>query len=215
MTSWRAALCGLSLLAALPARAADGDWQTVATGAITVKSRIRPGSSVKELWAEGAIDAPVQDIQSALMDPEAMPKFMPYVKEGRFVGPPREDGSRIVYTRLDLPVVAPRDYVLKVNLDQGTAPDGSGEFKNRWVATNDLPERANIVRLHVNEGSWHVTALANGKSWAVYKFNVDPGGWIPTFAADMGNKSGVADTYKAVEKEARRRAAARMADAGR
>ena len=204
----------MSLWAALPAAAAEAEWETVATGAITVKSRYRAGSPVKEVWAEGAIDAPVQDIQAALMDPDRMPKFMPYVKEARTVGQPQADGSRVVYTRLDLPWVAPRDYVLKVNLDQGTSPDGSGEFKNHWVATNDLPERSHIIRLKINEGSWHVSPAADGKSWAVYKFSVDPGGWIPGFAADLGNKTGVTDTFKAVEKEARRRAAERTADAG-
>ena len=49
----------------------------------------------------------------------------------------------------------------------------------------------------------------------VYKFNVDPGGMIPAFAADMGNKSGVTDVFNAVEKEAKRRAAERKASGGK
>ena len=187
-----------------------GGWEVIATGAITVKARPRPGTSIKELWAEGEMGAPVQDIQSALMDPEHFTQFMPYVKEARFLGKPEADGSRWVYTRLNLPMVDPRDYVLRVWLDEGVAPDGSGTFRNHWVASGDkIPSRHNVVRLKVNEGSWNVSARPGGKSWGVYKFAVDPGGWIPAFAADFGNKSGVTDTFSAVEKEGRRRAAER------
>ena len=107
-------------------------------------------------------------------------------------------------------MVDPRDYVLRVWLDEGVATDGSGVFRNHWVASGQkIPARHNVVRLNVNEGSWSVTARPGGKSWAVYKFAVDPGGWIPAFAADLGNKSGVTDTFTAVENEGRRRAAER------
>lgn len=212
MTKLGAMLWVLGLLAAGPSRAAEGAWEVVATGKIRVKARQLPGSPVKEIWAEGVIDAPVQDVQSALMDPEKFPGFMPYVKESRYVGKPQPDGSRFVYTRLDLPIVTSRDYVIKVTLEKGVAEDGSGDFKNRWVAVNDmLPARANIVRLTHNEGSWHVRPHPGGKSYAVYRFSVDPGGWIPAFAADMGNRTAVTDTFKAVEKEAQRRAAERKA----
>ncbi|MFZ5471620.1 MAG: hypothetical protein ACOZIN_19515 [Myxococcota bacterium] len=209
-----------ALLAAglcLPAAADEPSWEVVATGAITVKSRARPGSNIKEIWAEGEINAPVADIQAALMNPDRFPTFMPYVKEAREVGRPEADGSRYVYTRLDLPLVAPRDYVLKVKLVEGVDGEGKGTFRNHWVAaSNYLPKRANIVRLQVNEGSWVVRPVGDGaKSWAVYKFTVDPGGWIPAFAADMGNKSGVTDTFKAVEKEASRRCQERKANGAR
>jgi hypothetical protein len=62
------------------------------------------------------------------------------------------------------------------------------------------------VRLRINEGSWHVASRGPNKSFAVYRFVVDPGGWIPAFAANAGNKQGVTDTFKAVEREAERRA---------
>ena len=190
------------------------EWETVATGDVLVKSRDKAGTSVREIWAEGTLDAPLQDIQNTLMDPESFPSFMPYVKEGRNIGKPDPDGTTYVYIRLELPMLAARDYVTRVNLDKGVNSDGSGEFRNRWLAVPDkFPSRHNVVRLRINEGSWHVTPQSDGKCHAVYRFAVDPGGWIPAFAADLGNKSGVTDTFKAVEKEARRRAAARKTQA--
>jgi hypothetical protein len=199
------------LTSLLPAAAQAGDdWETVASGAITVKARNRSGTSIREIWAEGDIAAPVQDIQSTILDSESYPKFMPYVKECRFIGTPDADGSKYVYTRLDLPMLSSRDYVVKVNTPQQVAGDGTGTFENKWVSVWDkIPTRSSIVRLKVNEGSWVVTSKDSSTSHVVYKFTVDPGGMIPSFAANMGNKSGVTDTFKAVEKEAQRRKNAR------
>src|SRR5688500_1937076 len=102
MIQYRAAMGVAAVLCATSALAGEGQWETVATGDITVKSRARAGTPIKEIWAEGVIDAPVQDVQATLMNPERFPKFMPYVKEARKVGNPEADGSEYVYTRLEL-----------------------------------------------------------------------------------------------------------------
>lgn len=196
----------VALASATEARAEE--WETVATAPVLIKARSVPNSSVKEIWAQGEMSAPVQDVQAALLDVERFREFMPFVKESRLIGKPRPDGAHYVYTRLEFgPWVSSRDYVVKVEVERSVAPDGSGEFRNRWVAEPDrIPSRANAVRLRVNEGSWHVASRGPNKSFAVYRFVVDPGGWIPAFAANAGNKQGVTDTFKAVEREAERRA---------
>lgn len=202
----------LALLAG-GAFAAEGAWETVAETPYLIKMRAVPNSNVKEIWAEGDLDAPAQDIQAAIEDPDSYSKFMPFVKESRIIGKPEADGTRYVYTRLDFgSLVASRDYVVKVKTEQSVAADGTGEFRQRWVAEADrLPKRANSIRVRVDEGSWQVTPKGDGKSHVVYRFLVDPGGWVPGFAANMGNKQGVSDTLKAVEKEAQRRCKARQA----
>lgn len=190
---------------------AEEEWEEIVSGPITVKTRDREDSSVKEIWAEGAMHAPVQDVQAAMTDAENFPRYVPYVKESRLVGGRTPEGAHYVYTRLELPWVTSRDYVLKVIIEKSVDENGAGEFKNYWKAQADyLPKRANVVRLTENEGGWHITPLGDGqKSWAVYRFSVDPGGWIPSFAADLGNKRGVLETFKAFENEAIRRAAER------
>ena len=70
-------------------------------------------SRVQEVWAESTLAAPVEDVQAALLDAEAYPRFMPYVKESRKVGGPDADGSVRMYTRIGPPLVAQRDYVLR------------------------------------------------------------------------------------------------------
>lgn len=190
---------------ALQAHAADNSgWQTVATGQITIKVRAIPGSPIREVLAEGDLDANALDIQKAVLDVERFPKFMPYVKETRFVEKPTGDGTRIVYTALGLPVVMGRDFVIVDRVVKSLNADGTGEFVTEWeVAKDRLPVRAGLVRVKTNSGSWKVSPKGT-KSHVVYQFAVDPGGNIPPFLADMGNRNGVGDVFRAIEKEARR-----------
>jgi hypothetical protein len=197
-----------SALAASPARAGEPEWQTVIEGPITVKTRSVPGTGELEIWAEGEIDAPVLDTQAALMDTEQYARFMKHITESRYVGDPEPDGSRYAYTLLDLPIVSPRDYVILISVDQTIAPDGTGEFRNHWVAVPEkVPERDGVVRVKVNSGGWTLRPVEGGtKGWAVYRFRADPGGYLPAFAADLGNRRGVTGTFRSLEWEARRRA---------
>ena len=144
---------------------------------------------------------------------------MPYLKDSRQIGALEPDGSRYVYTLIDLPVVGKRDYVVHVWVLKSVTGDGT--FENKWSAEPErLPLRSGIPRIVKNDGGWVVTPIGDGsKSHVVYKFAVDPGGWIPGFAANMGNEKGVAETFKVVEKEAQRlrdeRVAPPKVDAGK
>jgi len=170
-----------------------------------VKARPRAGSEVFEIWAEADLEAPVRDIQDALTTMDRFQHFMPYVKSAKEVSR-EEDGTIYTYTELGFPVISNRDYVVRVWLDEGVRPDGSGVYRTHWVAAPDkLPEVDSVVRLKVNEGSWVVTPKDAAKSHVVYKFAADPGGMIPTWAKNLGNRRGVSGTLEAIEKEAQRR----------
>jgi len=198
---------------ALQAHAADaGGWQTVATGAITIKTRTVPGSPIREVLAEADLEASATDLQQAVLDVERFPKFMPYVRETRFVEKPTGDGTRVVYTALGLPIVKGRDFVIVDRVVKSLNADGTGEFITQWqVAKDRVAARANFVRVQTNTGSWKVTPKGRGKSHVVYQFAVDPGGAIPPFLADLGNRNGVGDVFRAVEREAQRLQADRAA----
>lgn len=179
------------------------EWETVATEPYVVKVRARPGSKAKDVWAEGEMKASAAQAQAALEDAESYRLWMPYVKESRVVKP-TEDGGRLTYTRLDLPVVSSRDYISHVVTESKVAPDGTGVYVQRWTAAPDaFPARRDVVRLRTNDGSWRVEAKGEGRSWVVYKFTVDPAGSIPGFLANMGQKDAVLDTLRAVEKRAK------------
>jgi hypothetical protein len=208
-----AALLTPVILMATPDAGTEPAWETVATGAITVKARPRTGTEIFEIWAEADLAAPVKDIQDTLTTMDRFPKFLPYVRSAKEVS--REgDGSVFTYTELGFPVISDRDYVVHVWLDEGVQADGTGVYRTHWAAAPDkLPERGSIVRVKVNEGSWEVTPKDETKSHVVYKFAADPGGMLPTWAKNLGNRRGVSGTLEAIEKEAQRRQKERTAAA--
>jgi hypothetical protein len=192
--------------------AAHGEepWETVRNEPICVKTRKRPASDIKEVWAEGTIAAQPVDIQSTLTDLSRYPKFMPYIAEARYIGATDADGAQYVYSRLDLPILSSRDFVHKTYVDRDARTDPQGTFANHWFAVPDkLPHRHDVIRLQVSEGSWLVSPLPDGKSHVVYHVTVDPGGAIPSFAINKSNADGVEQTFKNVEHESQRRAAER------
>ncbi|MBL8919968.1 MAG: hypothetical protein JNJ54_13970 [Myxococcaceae bacterium] len=206
------ALALVTLLGAGVCLAEEQEWHTVVSGPVTVKNRAIPGSPIKEVWAEGEVNAPLIDVQDALMNVQRLKSFMPYMQDARIIKEQPEDQSVFIYTLIDLPVVGKRDYVTQVWQPQAAKPDGTGTFEAKWVARpKHLPERSGVVRLQVNDGMWLATPREGGKTWLVHKFAVDPGGWIPAFAANMGNEKGVGDTYKNVEREAQKRMKERLA----
>ncbi|MFL5353595.1 SRPBCC family protein [Archangium sp.] len=195
-------------LVAVGARAEE-EWETVADGDVVIRVRERPDiPGGREIWAEGVLDAGIQDVQAALRDHENFRHWMPYVKESRVLS--AADGARVTYTRLDLPVISNRDFVLRVVDEQVLAADGTGVFHQKWTPENEaLPARSGVVRLRHNEGSWHFTARGEGKVSFVYRFTVEPGGSIPGFLAGLGQKDAVMDTIRAVERRAQRLATER------
>lgn len=208
----RVAVVAVSVLLSGASVADEANWSTVVTGPVTVKNRAVPGSAIKEVWAEGEVDAPLIDVQDTLMNVPRLKTFMPYMKDARVIQEHPEDKSVFIYTLIDLPIVGKRDYVTQVWQPQAVGPDGTGVFEAKWVARpKHLPERSGVVRLQTNDGMWLATSKAPGKTWLVHKFAVDPGGWVPAFAANLGNEKGVTDTYKNVEREAQKRMKERLA----
>ena len=69
--------------------------------------------------------------------------------------------------------------------------------------------------MKVNEGSWEVTPIDATRSHVVYKFAADPGGLLPTWAKNLGNRRGVSNTIQAIEKEAQLRQKERTQEAAR
>jgi hypothetical protein len=196
----------------------DGRWDVQRTAPILIKVRERPATDVKEVWAEGDLAAAPIDIQNALCDVDRFTGYMPYLAEARYLGEPDPDGARYSYSRLELPVLSPRDFVHKVYVDRDAATDPAGVFANHWFSVpTRIPERPSVLRLQISEGSWLVTPLPGGAaSHVIYCFCADPRGSIPSFAANRANVTGVTETFKNVEREAQRRGRERRgAQAGR
>lgn len=185
-------------------------WEAGTHDGIEVFLRPVKGTPVHEVWVHTVLSASARDLQDALTDPDRFYTFMPHLKEARYVGDPGRLVS-ITYTLLDPPVIGRRDYVSEVRVLEEVQPGGEGTFHQTWRAlVGKLPKRHGVVRLEHNEGSWRITARPDGRSDVHYRLSVAPGGMVPGALAIMAARGAVVDTIRSVEKEARRRGAARM-----
>jgi hypothetical protein len=90
------------------------------------------------------------------------------------------------YAVVDLPVLNPRDYVIKSTVTQELAADGTGVYKSCWEVAPDKgpPPRKGFVRLAVNQGCWVLSPAENGKkTFLTYQVRLNPGGVVPGWAA--------------------------------
>ncbi len=128
-----------------------------------------------ELGAEADIDAPPTAVRRLLLDYSNHPKWVKGLVESRILA--TTPSTLDVYQRLDLPVLADRDYTLHVTW--------GAEGDRMWlqfaaVKSGGPPTVKNVVRVHVNDGSWLLTPINGGRgTHAVYRFRLDLGGSLP------------------------------------
>lgn len=187
----------------LPIRAAEpNDGWTVAnrTDNLTVFTRPREGSSIRECKAIGFIDAEPIVVKRVIDDTADYPKFMPYVVESKTISH-LADG-RVGYQRISPPIVGDRDYTVRVKCESKAGPGGTC-YCNRWEAANDLgpAEIKGVTRVKITQGSWLLEPCAGGKTKATYTIYSDSGGGIPTFLLNSANKTAIPKLFDAVRQQ--------------
>lgn len=192
----------LALLAALLLGAPDDGWSVASrTGDVEVQERARPGSRVREVQTVAVVDAPPAVVRRVVTDWARYPEVMPYTVEGRVVA--TEEGGRVVhlYTLVDPPLVARRDYTMRL-VDEGA--DASGALRISWTPSDrGPPPRQGVVRVTVNEGRWLLEPIDGGaRTRATYRLHTDPGGTVPGFAANLANREALPGVLQAVRRAA-------------
>ena len=128
---------------------ADTGWQRVEEKlGVTLYSRARLGTGIKEFKGTGLVSAPPSAVEKVLADLGSYPSFMPYVIEARILS---QDGpDQIIYQRLDVPFVSNRDYTVRVEHGTTRGPGGILIFRDTWQTANGEgpPERRGTVRVH-------------------------------------------------------------------
>jgi hypothetical protein len=197
-----------SLSRAAEARA-EPQWELrTTTDGVAVYNRVTPGSSVKEVKADGEIDAPPAAVWAVLRDIPSYPKTMPYTKVTAILGQEKDGAVTYYYTALGLPVISDRDYTLKVSVDH-VPTDGSGLYRLSWVAGNDYvkapPKQRGYVRLTDVSGYWELTATKNGAAThAVYYVHTDPASPLPNFIINKANTDSVPKVVNALREWAKK-----------
>ncbi len=168
---------------------------------VTIYSRVRTGSSIKEFKAVGSVDAKPEAVRDVLDDVPAYTRFMPYVVECSILK--REGDSFISYQRISPPLCSSRDYTLRVRHETKTTPAGA-TYISRWELANALgpPEKPGVVRVTVDEGSWRLEPAGHNKTLAIYQIYTDSGGALPSFIANKANQVGIGKMFAAIRKEA-------------
>jgi len=197
---------GFFVAASLLAQSTWAEWKTTTVDGVTVKSQAHPGSAIRDVSATATLAAPIEAIQNVLLDSESHASFMPYVVEAKDLGADESGKARLTYSRLEFPLVRSRDFILRITVDKLVSADGGDEFANHWVsAPTALPERPGVIRIRINEGSWRATRISANETRVVYKFRVDPGGWIPHAIANEASQRVIPSVLRALEAEAKRR----------
>lgn len=182
-----------------PVNPNDG-WKFAKEGAgVSLYSRTRAGSSLKEFKAVGEIDAPARAVHNVIDDVEAYSSFMPYTAECRLIK--REDNSILTYQRLSPKVVSDRDYTVRIRQKSWLGPDGL-VYLDRWEPANELgpAEKPGVLRVKLNEGSWLLEPASASKTRATYSVYTDSGGAMPAFIANAASEIGIRKLFAAVRK---------------
>jgi hypothetical protein len=179
----------------------DGWNFAVKADDVTIYSRLRVGSPIKEFKAVGEIDAPSRIVHAVIADFENYPRFMPYTAECRLIK--READALVGYQRLSPKICADRDYTLRVRSKSWASPGGL-TYVNWWTPANDLgpEEKPGVVRVKICEGGWLLEPQGPNKTRATYSVYTDTGGLIPPFLANRASQMGITRLFKAVRKQA-------------
>ncbi len=190
----------------------SAEWKTLTVEGITVRSRAQPGSAMREVWATATLRAPIEDIQSVLLDIESHASFMPHVVESKHLGIAEPGNACLAYTRLEFPLLSSRDFILRITVDKRVTAEGGDEFVSHWVSEpGALPERSGVIRLRLNEGSWRARRISAGETAVAYRFRVDPAGWIPPMLANEANRRVLPSVFRSLEAEVQSRETKRRA----
>lgn len=204
-------LCLLLIAASPTARpqqaatlSADTGWQRVDDReGVTLYSRVRGGTGIKEFKGTGMISAPPAAVEKVLEDVSGYTVFMPYVSEARVIS--QSGNETITYQRLNVPFVANRDYTVRV--DRGTTKGANGVtiYRDTWQTANDAgpAERHGLVRVKVNEGSWLLEPAgpAGDTTQATYQIFTDSGGALPAFLANRASQTVIPKLFDAIRKQ--------------
>jgi Polyketide cyclase / dehydrase and lipid transport len=178
----------------------DG-WKLAAeSNAVTIYSRLRADSPIKEFKAIGEIDAPTRIVHAVIDDLESYPNFMPVTAECRILK--RENDSIITYQRLSPGICSDRDYTLRARTKSWRVLNGLA-YLHQWETANDIgpPEKKGIVRVTICKGSWLFEPNGTERTRATYSVYADTGGAIPVFLANRVSQMEIGRLFVAVRKQ--------------
>jgi hypothetical protein len=175
---------------------AQGWTEAGRDGGVTVYVREQPR---RETLGVGVIEAPPWVVKNAIDDVDAKTGRMPYLLESRVL---KRDGRGIVlYNRTSAPVLADRDYTIRMFDASFVKPDGTVVYVVRFIIANEEgpPPRTGVVRVNETYGEWRYEPIAGGAMTRAYYFiYADPGGAVPSALANWGTQQMMSGIFGAL-----------------
>jgi hypothetical protein len=185
--------------------ATTGGWHQVSrTDDLIVMARSRSGSDVNEMLAVGTLDAPVDVMASLISDIEGHKTLLPHTTVSKVM---HDDGdTKIALQRSEIPFLQAREYVIQIREKRARTHDGRALFELAWTTAPTYARyvAADAVRIDVNEGTWTVEELANGKTRITFRLYVDPAGSVPAVLVNLAQGTSAQEVFAALRHHARR-----------
>ena len=193
----------LSCFLAVVGSSTGADWTKINSSEdLTIYSKDRPGSSIKELRAVGLVEAPSWVILNVLNEVADYPDFMPYTTKAQLVE--RRPHGVIIYFRWDPPLIGARDVTVEVTRNSNKRTDGQTNYQLSWepITTIGPAPSPGVIRITLDEGSWRLEPTEDGKRTTVtYDLLTDGGGGLPAFAINLANRQSVNELFQAIRKQ--------------
>ncbi|HSK79595.1 MAG TPA: SRPBCC family protein [Thermoanaerobaculia bacterium] len=186
----------LLLVLAFAAGSVPGDRRETPTGDVWVEMVSAGKDLPREGVGRGEIEAPPERVYRALVDVAHWEEFVPFMDKSD--ARPQPDGAILSAQLLTLPrLLGRRHYEVRVRHRVEKAPAG-----RVWhVDWTYVPGSGNVAGHH---GSWTLTALPGGKTWAVCRLFTDPGGAMPHWSVDRGTSATVPWIFHGLRQHIRR-----------
>jgi len=164
---------------------------------IVVYSRRVPESRILEFRAVCVIDVPPSIVFRAAMRRDTYRHTSKYVEEFQII---HSDERNVfyIYQRIAIPLFSDRDYTLRYEEMQDSL---HGHFSLVWTIANDMgpPPKEHVVRIEVSRGALEMVPVDEGtKTRLICTIYADPGGNIPGWLVNIGNRSTVPDLLRAI-----------------
>ncbi|HEY4221529.1 MAG TPA: SRPBCC family protein, partial [Myxococcota bacterium] len=178
---------------AVPAAAGDEDgWVRVAEqeGGVLIFSRPHPGSDVQELRVVAIVHEPASVLRNVINDVTHYTELIPYTTRSTLL---ERDGDRIAVERIELPMLAPREYVVTFTTATHATADGRHTFVTSWKNAPPkyqlLLTARDAVRVIDNTGSWSFEELGDNETRATFEMAVDPAGDVPSALVNVAQRA--------------------------
>lgn len=174
----------LFLLGSLIQSTAQEDWELRQDkDGIAIYSRSSDFSSFDEFRAVTQIDQSVHAFVALLRDIDRIPQWMHSVTKSRLLDR-QGDSIQIYYTEAKAPFPLKNRDGIYLNRFQWDESQKTLEVAIEVLA-GYLDEEGGLVRIARGKGLWQAQTLPSGKLELVFQMQVDPGGSIPAWLANM------------------------------